>query len=275
MTNFKIYENMSDEDYNKIDALRSTVINKIISEPTMAHAKVAIDNFERTDALIVGSLVDAMLFDDPSVKNWHILPEKFTLHSDANKALYAEKMEEFQGRVARQKHIQEAKPLYEGFFKSAFNRKVYEALKYKQLVIVWEQDFNGMIVTCKVKVDGVSQGQNRLIPWDLKTINNASQYNWQKHVQDYGYHVQTKFYLYGLLSAGLIEEDEFFHILLEKETNMTARRIIDNGALDKAEEQLNKAVEKYVKAIASDVWEGYPEIPEMTSLSHYYLNKED
>ncbi len=271
----KILENISDAEYNEIQAVRSSTLTAIATEPTMAHAKRKSENFKKTDAMMLGSLVDAMLFNPENwSKEWYFLPEKFKLQGDANIKLYDEKMLEFNGNVARFKHLQEARALYDGFFTSKFNRTIYESLKYAQLVIVWDTVIDGVTITCKLKADGILEDKDGLlIPFDSQTIINASQKNWARHIEDYGYHIQTAHYLDGLKTAKLVDNDDFFHILLEKETNFTARRLIDSGTIDAGATLRVNSLKKWLKAEASGIWEGYPETPELSNISHYAMQR--
>lgn len=122
-------------------------------------------------------------------------------------------------------------------------------------------------VPCKCRPDYLRDDG---IVIDLKTTGDASAPIFQRNITDRKYHWQSAWYLDGLSQVLGKQLKDFVHIVVETEAPYAvALYALDDGALEKAREDIRKLLQTYAECLHTGTWPGYsPDIQNMT-LRHW------
>lgn len=270
-----ILKNIPEPEYNKIPALRSSIITTI-HKRTLAHAKAQIDGLmEQTEAMKFGSAThDYILRPQVFAEKWGILPEGCKLNTKEGKEAKA-LLEPLHGdNILKADELAEIKQLSAGLLNNTFSKVLLANIVDTELTLVWKEDG----IDCKARIDAVARIGDKTLIIDLKTAKSAELSDFERATVNYGYHIQSAHYLAGAKACGLIpnNSNDFIHIVVEKEPPyLTANYCIDDGSLDLGYQQRYQAMKKYSFALETGNWTGYPSEIQPVALPHWYIQAQE
>lgn len=253
-----IIERQSESDYNAMEGARSTILS-LIDRKTLAHAKYASEhvNEEESTALKFGNACHAYLFRPESFSKYKILDSdgpKTTKKADTLTWFDAQDIYSIENSLKSHPSI---KPLLNGITKT-------------ELSLQWVEQG----ITCKARIDAVTEVKGVTLLLDLKTSRSAEQRDFERSCVNYGYLIQSAHYLAGAKACGLIKEDNnnFLHVVVEKEAPyLSAVYCLDDASLEVGEKRRQLALRKFSAAMSTGIWPGYSEQIETIAAPHWYF----
>jgi len=267
-----IIKNLSEQDYNDIPALRSSIIS-IIDRKTLAHAKANIDNFNESDKgeFVIGSAChDAILRPEIFKKKWGVLPYGYDGRTKEGKAAKEELSKLYSWNILKQEEMLQILNISEGLNRHPSISKLLSSITDTEVSLVW----NDQGLECKARLDAIAVVNGQTILIDLKTSRSAEQRDFERSCVSYGYIIQSAHYLAGAKACGIIKQDNnnFIHVVIEKEAPfLGAAYCLDDATLEIGEKRRQEAMKKYAIAKANDIWPGYSEQIETIAAPHWYF----
>lgn len=121
--------------------------------------------------------------------------------------------------------------------------------------IYWHDDATGVRLRCRP--DFITDGLGRVICVDYKTSTSANPRQFQRAVQDYGYHQQQAFYEDGLAEIGLIDVG-FLFVVQSKTAPFTVSVCqIEPADVELGRRQNRAAIDLFASCTESGRWPGY------------------
>lgn len=119
--------------------------------------------------------------------------------------------------------------------------------------IFWKDVATGVLCKCRpdyLRDDGIVV--------DLKTTEDASLKGFQKSISNYGYHMQSAWYLDGVSHAFNEPMTDFVHLVVEKSPPYgVALYTLDDGSLQKAREDISKILVQFAECNSKNEWPSY------------------
>jgi len=272
-----IYENMSRDDYQKIEAFHFSGIWRLLKSP--AHYKYFLDHPEPpSDAMILGNLVDTLLLEpDFYEARYAVLPEtyvdektgeikKWNLNSGVCKKEKAA-LETSGKTLIKTDMLITANAMIEQIKQHVEIMRVIEESK-KQVCVVWVDTDTG--VKGKGLIDLLSpEGIT-----DLKKTFDASPKGFSKHINNYLYHVQGAMYSDGVTanSDGIVLPYQFITVEAEPPYCPAIYQLEENSLLT-GREIYKHALKIYKDCVENNSWPGYSQFIETINIPAYAINK--
>lgn len=260
-----LHHGVESRKYHALDALNSSSLPALAQSG--AHFKALKENpFEPTPAMRLGSAVHSMTLEDGLVTGSVLRSPAASRASKAHKDFEAANPgkiilleDEFAAAVSMMVSI-ENHELANAFLSEGVS----------EVTALWETE-NG--IKCKARADYWRESIGVIV--DLKTSRDASKEAFERTVLDRRYHWQSAWYLDGFSKATNRELRTFVHIVVENTPPYAvACYALDEAALDKAREDIQKLLARYSDCIHSGDFKGYPKDLQMISLPHYGFAKE-
>lgn len=273
-----IYKNMSDDEYNKLEGVRSTTLTTI-DRKTLAHAKHGLI-VESEDSLSFSegrAFHDLILRTEHFNKTWGICPPYTNFTTKEGKAVKAELSSKYGSQILKYEAYEELVMMRSGILQNDYIRRCLECISDTELVVQWESEVEGLedSIVCKCKIDAVIKVDGKTIVADLKTSRDINPRHYKNASAEYGYFIQASHYLEGAIEAGILERGDtnFIHIVVEKSAPyLSALYVFEDASLEVGRERRNRALKKYHEAEKNNKWEGYGDEPITLSAPDYYFN---
>jgi hypothetical protein len=246
-----VYENISFEDYVKIDAVNNSTL-KILADQSPAHCKQYMDEGRpETTALFFGKATDCYLLE-PS-----LFAKQYVVGPDVRRNTNVWK--EFEATVPEGVEI--LKPDDMDAIISICNRiqesKAMRLLQggHSQVVCIWEDAKTGLL--CKSRMDYLIADIPLIT--DLKTTRSAKPDEFAKDVFNMGYFQQAAFYTDGyMLASSTTSEPSFSWFAVEKKPPYVVSAF-ECGAktLEVGRMAYRKALDVYAKCLKNNRWPSY------------------
>lgn len=246
--------------YHASDGLSSSDLKELARSPLHWRTYKAQES-ESSAEMALGSLVHALILEPESVESEFAVGE-FKIRRGKD---YDAVLSQNPGRViVSTEEFQEAKRISSAFFEECSHNPELKALTQgqKEIAFVWECPTTGVKLKCKPDILG-----NGFIA-DIKTSKDASFDAFQRQVVDYMYFLSAAHYLKGVthvMQKGLLVPQvtlpptAFYFIVIEKKAPYAiAVYRLDAKALEIGNSMVERAVNSYAGAVATDVWTGYP-----------------
>jgi hypothetical protein len=256
-----IYQkSMSEEEYNKIPAIRSSHISKILKSPR--HYQHSL-NFKSdpTPAQEFGTKFHmAVLERERFLKTYKVMPDFGNQTFKANKeakAAWLKDQPEGQEFITDKESTQIKEMVESLMLKESFKKLVSAPDMQTELAITAK--LHGR--DCKIRCDAVSISKKIII--DLKTTISARPEAFRYSVRDYGYDVQAAFYVLVAAAETKTDPKEWSHytIAVEKEPPY------ENQVFGYTEEAITYGASEILRAFTilkdceeTKEWYGYPDI---------------
>lgn len=128
--------------------------------------------------------------------------------------------------------------------------------------IYWHDDATGIRLRCRP--DFITEGLGRPICVDYKTATSANPRQFQRAVQDYGYHCQQAFYEDGLAEIGLTDVGFLFVVQSKTAPFTVSVCSIDPADVELGRRQNRAAIDLYARCTESGRWPGYEGIQQVS-----------
>mgnify|MGYP007100085229 CR=1 FL=1 len=109
---------------------------------------------------------------------------------------------------------------------------------------------------------------------DVKTFTDLSLSNVERQIHRMKYHWQSYFYLKVLKEAMGISTTNFVHVFVDTEGYCGLSYTLDDAALEKAGQEVEPLIDKYIECSKSGIWGAYPDQIVNCSLPHYGFYEE-
>lgn len=267
-----IFENQSERDYNALEGARSTILS-LIDRKTLAHAKAAIDGkmVASSGALSFGQAAhDAILRPQEFVKKWGILPEGHNGTTKDGKEAKAKLAASYGDSILKHDDALILRLLQTSLESHPSIKPLLNGITKTELSLQWVEQG----ITCKARIDAVTEVKGVTLLLDLKTSRSAEQRDFERSCVNYGYLIQSAHYLAGAKACGLIKQDNnnFLHVVVEKEAPyLSAVYCLDAASLELGEKRRQESLRKYASAMSSGIWPGYSEQIETIAAPHWYF----
>lgn len=265
-----IYSGIEDSEYFRWKAVSNSRLGPLRKSPL--HCRYAMDHpSEPTDALILGSAVDCLVFTPKDFNSKFVTPGQCEATTQkgkqcSNQALRLQESGWSCGVHASGPELNARRILTkeQGETACAMAKAVHDhpgasvllaACEELQLSLVWRENN----LTCKGRLDGLASGLRTII--DLKTTVDASPDYFSRKIFDYGYHRQAAMYMRGATACG-IEVEHFAIVAVENAPpHAVAVYRLENSAVEIGNTELLRLLDKYEHCEATGVWPGYSEEP--------------
>lgn len=215
-----VHHGMTEEAYDRIPAMRSTVL-RVLIDKSPAHARyVQMHGTKEGPAKVFGRLLHlALLEPDRAERELMVQPYFGDQRYKENKAAKAEWLLENPLPPGVLDYVdQETRDQMLGMRDSAYAHPVLgemmRARGRNEVSCVWT-DPSG--VRCKVRIDRMFEWDRWLSLLDAKSTKDASPWSFARDVHNYGYHIQAALYLRALNELHSVAHRPFFICALEKE----------------------------------------------------------
>lgn len=241
---------MTDQEYNKIPALRRSALWELRKSP--AHYKYAVDNPEEpTPALLFGIAAHMALLEPERFASEYIIAPKIDRRTKAGKKEWQRLLDSGKSIVS----------LEDGEMITAMVKAVKANPEAAELLIgehevpiQWEDPKTGE--ACKCRPDII---HGNLIV-DYKTTSSCEDGAFERAAWKYGYQLQAAMYREGMLQSRY-EDFGFAFIAQEKNPPYAVRvYICDEGWIDDGAVIYRELLDKYHECRVANSWPGYEEV---------------
>jgi hypothetical protein len=259
-----IYYNIPFDEYHSWEAFSKSKISYIMRS-AMHLALYNETEIAPTDAMILGSIVDAMLLEPEELNKFPVLSDTYDdikINKETCEIITTTKpwngnsticKEEKAGYIkagktpVHSKTMQQAQHVVDGVNRNnaaidMINRST------KQVALVWEDCATGIL--CKGRLDGVIPGEKL---FDLKTTNDASYEEFSKKIVNMGYGIQAAMYseAWAILNGG---EWIPFDIIVAETTApyCSVVRKLRKNTIEAGKIWFNIAIERYSEMLKHD-----------------------
>jgi hypothetical protein len=212
-----IYHGLAAKDYFNWNCFHKS--NVAATMKSAKHLKFAMENSKKSGAMVIGSLVDALLLEPAEIDNFPVLPETyinakdkempFNMNSKSCKQMVQDYLDCGLTPI-KKPQMDEALAIKMGVLHNPAAKKLLNDAK-TQVAIVWDDPETG--VRCKARIDAQQPGA--LI--DLKTTRSAVNRTFSRDIVNFGYHTQAAMYLDGWAALNGGEEIDWNFICVENE----------------------------------------------------------
>lgn len=265
-------------DYLEIDAFSQSQAKEILKSP--AHLQAYLRKGPDTDALRLGSLLDARVFDPETVKrDFSQTPmfyenekgeEKLWAKRSSSKAAAAikEKLEEGGKLLVKRDAWEATEKMVESLISFPPAAKALSSKGTAQVTMIWIDSETGIL--CKARVDWWTD--NAI--YDLKSTlaGGAHQLQWPREIWKYRYDVQAGAYVSGRSHLCGGELVSFKWLVVEKvDPFMPMVYRIGPETQHKGDKEWARALSIFKECTEIDLWGGYSTEEEMVECYSYNL----
>lgn len=248
-----IYYDVSAEDYFSWNCFHKSWVSATLKSPK--HLKLKMEEDKKTEPMIIGSLVDALVLDAPERDNFEILPDTyinakdkempFTMRSNSCKKMHQDIIDKGMMPITNEQ-FKKAQTIRDGIFENPVAAEWIKSMK-KQVAIVWDDPETG--IRCKARLDGQMQG----FIADLKTSRDASPFSFARDAARLGYHTQAGMYIDGWKQLNPGANPKWNFIVVENEAPYCcAVYELDEESIDAGRIRYRMALAKYEDYMESD-----------------------
>ena len=271
MINIGRHQNLSESDYNAIDALRNSDIKYLLRSP--AHYKYPPrPKGERRDILL-GKVVHTLVLTPERFEDQFILPTTEKKPRKGSKAYDA--LQDFAGsrEIIAQDVYDQARYMRDALYAEPDVAKILAKFD-AEVSYVAEIDLeDGIKVPLKARLDI----ENSPVPgwdFDLKTISSIAK--WEAHAEDFGYNTQQYHHPYVKSLALNQPVRRLGFILIEPEPPYVVELVWpDDRAVMKGAKDCNAAYEIYGDCRKTGVWPKKPMVKRVYGLPKWVKVDED
>jgi hypothetical protein len=250
--------NMPAAEYHAHPALSRSRLWSFRQSARKFHAEETgeIEQKEVTEAMNLGSLVHAMVFEPDELHNFKAIPVEL-LSSDGKATTKAAKLfkEDYADKtIVTGKSWEAAEQVVKNLRASRFNDWLNLKGAQRELSIFWTDEETGLELRCRVDLLLPSPA-GPLFVADLKTTQDASPDGFRWSVKDYGYWLQYAFYADGIEAAtGRRPQEWYFVAAATKPPYEVAFHHFDLTTKATAVEKYRETLRDFARAKETGVW---------------------
>ena len=250
----KKYLTISNEEYRKRDGVSSSDLKKMMK--SMAHYKYYKENPEDSDtpAFLFGRAYHKLMLEPDDFETEFIVSPKFDKRTKEGKAAYEDFLVKAEGKdVIDEETYQKLLEMKEALYATPFVKFFIKGEHEKSFF--WKDAETG--IECKCRPDSYGMVKDNNVCVDLKTTTNAETDAFMRDAVKFGYDIQAYHYCEGL-KATYGKDFKFLFIAQEKTAPYLVNVLEADDYFMRSGKELRKTLlEKYKKALETDVWEGY------------------
>lgn len=272
-----LYTGVPMVEYQALEAASSHRLSNMRRSP--AHCRQAIDApREETPALLLGSLVNAMLLEPHLVKEEFAVAEQCCATTQkkercskggnvrvggvwfCSQHAKGDKDRPDDCRVVTLDVFELASACVLSVMAHPAAQTLVTARTDTELSVVWTDEETGLL--CKARPDFLDR-QAPVVNGDLKTCRDAGRKAFERAIWEYGYHLQAAHYRNGLKANG-IDAQDFALICVETEPpHAVAVYQFEDDVMDRGEREVRQLLHRYAKCVKSGKWPGYSDQVEL------------
>lgn len=215
-----------------------------------------IEQKEVTEAMNLGSLVHAMIFEPDELSQFKSIPLEY-LSSDGKATTKAAKQfkEDYSDKtIVTAKSWEAAEQVVKNLRASRFNDWLNLKGSRRELSIFWTDEETGLDLRCRVDLL-LPSPDGPIFVADLKTTQDASPEGFRYSVKDYGYWMQYAFYMDGIEQAtGQRPQEWYFVAAATKPPYEVAFHHFDLTTKAIAVEKYRDTLREFAHAKETGVW---------------------
>ena len=250
----EVFETIPNSEYRKRGGISASDLKTMMK--SMALWKYLKENPEDGDtpAFLFGRAYHKLMLEPDDFENEFIVSPKFDKRTKEGKAAYEEFLKSAEGKdvideETYQKLLDMQKALYDTPFVKFFIKGEHEKSFF------WTDEESG--IHCKCRPDSYGEVKGNYVCVDLKTTKCAETDTFMRDSIKFGYDIQAYHYCEGLKKA-YGKDFKFIFIAQEKTAPYLVNVLEADDMFMRSGRELRKnLLEKYKKALETDVWEGY------------------
>ena len=244
-------ERLSYQEYEARPGVRQSNLKHLAKSP--AHYKQALAEHADTEALAFGRALHVAILEPHLFGEQFIVAPKIDKRTTAGKAAWAD-LQSSGKTVLSENDGAAISGIRASIAAHPAASKILGLCSDRETSIFWSDVETG--VACKARLDGVCPALTAVV--DLKSTKDASVFEFQKSLLNYGYHYQSAHTLAGCAALKL-PFDSFIFIAVEKEPPYAvAVYQIDEDSLLYGALKVQELLRLYKACDASGIWPAYP-----------------
>lgn len=187
-----IYYDLSNRDYHRDDSISKSGLDHINKNPSqLIWSKNAPVHREKLKAMDFGTAVHTILLEPELFSEQFVVAPELNLRTNDGKAEWAAFQEENQDRIIMtfEEH-EKLQIMRESVFAHPVARMIFESEGYNEASIFWTDPETEE--RCRIRPDRVIDWNGRPILVDVKKVAGLDRF--EKHVEEFRYHVQAAMY---------------------------------------------------------------------------------
>ena len=247
---------MSYADYERLDALNWSTLKHILRSP--AHfMDQRLHPSGQTEAFRIGQAFHcAALEPDRFAKEWVRVLDGVGRRSKEDKAKWAElEAKHPTAELLDADDYAMVTSMRDAVFANPQAAELLRSKGKAELVLVWKDPEFGVL--CKCRIDWLTSWSNWTFIVDLKSCEDASEWDFGRSAAKYGYHRQGAFYARGARALANVDRRVVFIACEKKRPYGVACYEMDFDASDAAEAGVRRALRIYCECAEKNSWPGY------------------
>ncbi len=261
------FNNISDEVYHNIDALRASDLKEFCKSAAHYMAYKTSPRNE-TEALRWGKIVHLALLQPEVFEKLLVIAPPCDRRTTAGKTIYAE----FQASLSPDSVVvthEERMTLLDMRYSYASHTNYKEGFDSAIYERAGMADLYG--ISCKIKPDIFLGDSNKI--YDLKTTEDASEAAFTRTIFSYQYHIQAAFYALIAEEITGLPVDFFAFIAIEKKAPYAVREfVLSKATLDYAKTIVKRKLSLFYTCKLIDLWEGYSRSPVTVEIPRWFTD---
>lgn len=260
-----LHENISNEDYHKIDCPSSSWLKKKnFTPPARLPASLLRPQTEKSEALIMGDALHQLVLEpDRFNKNFVRMPYFGDLRTNAAKEKKSIFEAENLGKVClKEEDYDSIVAMRDGIFENPEAKQMIEARSGVEVSIIADEEETG--VRCRIRMDLVVARNGLVVVSDIKTTAGmADKFEFAKTILGFEYHLSAGMYTHIASRHFGIDVKDFFFIIVEKQYPYFANTLRlsdllgDDDALGEGVRLMRSRLKTYKQCRESNVWPRY------------------
>ena len=245
---------LSNDEYHGSSGLSRSALMTLTKTPYHFYKKylaVEREEVEPTPAMVLGELAHTLSLEPHMYDERFVIAPKCDRRTKAGKMQYSEFLvAKGPTQVIKQEDYDQAKAMADVVREDGLSMSLIKDARIESSIYFTHAQTG---IQCKARPD-IWLGS---VIGDLKTTKDASHRSFQRSAWDYGYYLQAGMMHEALSSLG-VDMQKFIILAVEKdEPYALATYIMDEEAIDHGRNQLQLLLEKYVRCLESQEWDGY------------------
>lgn len=245
---------ISFEEYNAVDALRSSFLRNLASR-SPAHAQLWAASSEGSAAMDLGTALHCAVLEPAKFAKQFVAMPKIDRRTKEGKAEEARMQAEFShATFLSADDMQRVRGMHAALLAHPIAQDLFFTAGESEVSIFWTRSG----IPCKARIDRLTRTKQFYAACDLKTTEDASPEGFARSVIKYGYHTQNAWYDEALSAIGERIDTFVFVAVESKPPHAVCCYVLDYGLLEVAKTEIDKAFRIYRECRKSNNWPAYP-----------------
>ena len=250
-----LYTDISSKDYHAVNAVSSSRLKLLKKSP--AHLRYELDNpSPQTDAMRLGeALHTAILEPDLFASNYAVAPKVDGRTKEGKQAKAEFELANGHKTIIDMEDYATCLAMHDSVRTHSKAWALIQRAEMKEVSGFFNDPLTGLF--CKMRADAVCSSIGTM--FDLKSTKDASRYEFERAIFQYGYHRQGAHYIDGMAVLG-IKVDHYAIIAIEKTAPFcVAVYRLQNDVIELGRKENIQLMDIWKKCQDSGDWSGYPD----------------